>query len=97
MGALGRRYCRAAAGCTGRGWFGHPGGSGGDVGVAAECCWWVGGGGPALLECVGDAVLHGGGDVAVDAAYAGEAVAEAAGLGDFGDVVFDEPGLVGVA
>ena len=38
-----------------------------------------------------------GGDVAVDAAHAGQAVAEALGLGDFGDVVFDEPRFVGVA
>jgi hypothetical protein len=47
-----------------------------------------------VLQGVGDAALHGGGDVAVDAADAAEAVAEAAGLGDFGDVVFDEPGFV---
>jgi hypothetical protein len=40
---------------------------------------------------------HGGGDVAVDAAYPAEPVAESLGLGDFGDVVFDEPGFVGVA
>jgi hypothetical protein len=38
-----------------------------------------------------------GGDVAVDATDAGEAVAEAAGLGDLGDAVLDEPGLVAVA
>jgi hypothetical protein len=44
---------------------------------------------PAVLE---GAVVHGGGDVAVDAAYAGEAVAESFGLGDLGVVGFDEPG-----
>jgi hypothetical protein len=52
---------------------------------------------PAGLEAVGDAGDHDGGDVAVDAADAGQAVSEAAGLGDFGDIVFDEPGFVGVA
>jgi hypothetical protein len=52
---------------------------------------------PAVLEGVDDAVLHGGGDVAVDAAYAGQSVPEPFGLGDLGDVGFDEPGLVGVA
>ena len=51
----------------------------------------------AGLESVGDAGDHDGGDVAVDAADAGEAVSQAAGLSDFGDVVFDEPGFVGVA
>jgi hypothetical protein len=35
--------------------------------------------------------------VAVGAADAGHGVAEAFGLGDFGDVVFDQPGFVGVA
>jgi hypothetical protein len=40
-----------------------------------------------------NALLHGRGDVAVDAAHAGQAVAEPAGLGDLGDGVFDEPGL----
>ena len=55
------------------------------------------GGAPAVLQGLGDALLHGRGDVAVDAAHAGETVAEAAGLGDFGDAVVDEPGLVGVA
>jgi hypothetical protein len=54
------------------------------------------GGQPPGLEGVGDALAHGGGDVAVDAAHTGDAVAEALGLGDFGDVVFDQPGLVGV-
>src|SRR5438105_2793890 len=39
------------------------------------------------------ALAHGRGDVAVDAADA----AEAAGLDDLGDVVFDQPGFVGVA
>jgi hypothetical protein len=38
-----------------------------------------------------------GGDVAVHAADARQAVAEALGLGDFGDIVFDQPGFVGVA
>jgi hypothetical protein len=52
---------------------------------------------PAGLEAVGDAGDHDRGDVAVEAADAGEAVAEAAGLGDLGDVVLDEPGFVGVA
>ncbi|WUE24565.1 hypothetical protein OHA47_08965 [Streptomyces sp. NBC_00498] len=37
------------------------------------------------------------GDVGVDVVDAFEGVAEAAGLGDVGDVVLDEPGLVGVA
>jgi hypothetical protein len=53
-------------------------------------------GGPAVLEGVDDALDHGGGDVAVDAADPGEPVAEFFGLGDFGDVVFDEPGFVRV-
>ncbi|MEU7752475.1 hypothetical protein AB0B57_17230 [Micromonospora sp. NPDC049101] len=35
--------------------------------------------------------------MAVDPAHAGDAVAESLDLGDFGDVVFDEPGFVGVA
>ena len=55
------------------------------------------GGGPAVLQGVDDGLVHGWGGVAVDAADAGQAVAESSGLGDFGDVVFDEPGLVGVA
>jgi hypothetical protein len=50
-----------------------------------------------LLECLTDPLLHGRGDVAVDAPDAGEAVAETLGLGDFGDVVLDEPGFVGVS
>src|SRR3954468_17902998 len=45
---------------------------------------------PPLFGGVGDALLHGGRDVAVDAAYAGQPVAEPFGLGDLGDVVFDE-------
>jgi len=55
------------------------------------------GAGPAAFEGVGNALDHGGGDVAVDAPYPSKPVAEPFGLGDFGDVVFDEPGLVGVA
>src|SRR5205814_4573413 len=51
---------------------------------------------PAGVEGVGDALLHGRGDVAVDAADAGQAMAESFGLGDLGDVVFDQPRLVGV-
>ncbi len=44
-----------------------------------------------------EVLLHGWGDVAVDAAYAGQTVAQAAGLDDFRDAVFDQPRLVGVA
>ena len=43
---------------------------------------------PAGLEAVGDPGGHDGGDVAMDA---GESVSEAAGLGDFGDVVLRGP------
>jgi hypothetical protein len=46
---------------------------------------------PAPLENLGDALLHGRGDVAVDAAHAGQAVAEPFGLGDLGDVVLVNP------
>jgi hypothetical protein len=53
-------------------------------------------GAPAVLQRVGDALPHGRGDVAVDAAHAGHAVAEPFGLGDLRDVVLDQPGLVGV-
>jgi hypothetical protein len=48
------------------------------------------------LEGVGQVLDHGWADVAVDAADAGEVVAESFGLDDFGDAVFDEPHLVGV-
>src|SRR5690349_8645937 len=48
------------------------------------------GGAPAMLQGVDDGLVHGWAGVAVDAADAGDAVAEAAGLGDFGDAVFDE-------
>jgi len=44
----------------------------------------VAGGGPTALQGLGDAALHGGSDVAVDAADAAEAVAEASCLGDLG-------------
>jgi hypothetical protein len=58
----------------------------------------VGGGVPALFECSQESVFQFGGDVAVgfdDAVV--EAVAESAALGDFGDVVGDEPGFVAVS
>ena len=41
--------------------------------------------------------MHGRSGVAVDATDAGDAMTESVGLDDFGDVVFDEPGLVRVA
>ena len=41
--------------------------------------------------------MHGGGGVAVDAAYAGHTMPEPFGLGDLGDVVLDQPGFVGVS
>jgi hypothetical protein len=53
---------------------------------------------PALFECSQESVFQFGGDVAVgfdDAVV--EAVAESAALGDFGDVVGDEPGFVAVS
>jgi hypothetical protein len=52
---------------------------------------------PAPLQRLGEALLHGGGDVAVDAADAAEAMAETPGLGNFGDAILDQPGFVGVA
>jgi hypothetical protein len=53
---------------------------------------------PAVLECVEKSVFDFGCDVAVGLDEAvGEVVAEASGLGDFGDVVGDEPGLVTVS
>ena len=46
--------------------------SGGESGVGlATVLARVGAGGPAVLQGLDDAVLHGRGDVAVDAAYAG--------------------------
>jgi len=54
------------------------------------------GGQPPLLEYLADPLLHGRGDVAVDAAHAGEAVAQTLGLSALGDVVLDEPRLVGM-
>ena len=41
------------------------------------------------MEGVGDGLFHGRSDMAVDAPHSGQAVAEAAGLGDFGDGVFE--------
>src|SRR6266516_988086 len=52
---------------------------------------------PAGLEGVFELGAHGVGDVGVDAAHAGDAVAEAAGLEDFADAVFGHPGFVAVA
>jgi len=60
---------------------------------------WDGGLGrlPAVLQDRQDGVDHGLGDVAVDAAHAGQAVPEAPSLGDFRDAVLDEPRFVAVA
>jgi len=52
---------------------------------------------PPALESVDEPFLDGGTDVAVDAPDAGQSVPEPLGLCGFGDFVFDEPGLVGVA
>lgn len=53
---------------------------------------------PALLEGVEEVSFDGGADVGVDLSdVVVEGVAEASGLGDFGDVVFDHPGFVAVA
>jgi hypothetical protein len=53
---------------------------------------------PSLFECGQDAGFDLVGDVAVDLGDAFvEAVAEASGLGDFGDAGGDEPGFVAVA
>jgi hypothetical protein len=49
---------------------------------------------PTLLESGDETLFDSGADVTVDAADAGESVAEAFGLGCFGDVVFDQPGFV---
>lgn len=52
---------------------------------------------PAVFESADEPVFDFGGDVAVGLDEpVGQVVAESAGLGDFGDVVGDEPGLVTV-
>ena len=52
---------------------------------------------PPPLQAVNEALFDGGADVAVDAAHAGQPVAEPFGLGDLRHVVFDEPGFVTVS
>ena len=52
---------------------------------------------PPAFESLKEAAFDFGGDMAVDLDEAvGEVVAQAFGLGDFGDAVGDEPGLVAV-
>ncbi|WP_158303074.1 hypothetical protein [Prauserella endophytica] len=49
------------------------------------------------MESVEEALFDGGGNVGVGLLdFVGEDVAEAEGLGDFGDAVVDEPGFVAV-
>jgi hypothetical protein len=52
---------------------------------------------PARLQALDESLFDGGADVAVDAPDAGESVTEPFGLGDLGDAVLDEPGLVAVS
>jgi hypothetical protein len=60
--------------------------------------WSVEGFVPAGDQCGHEASFDFGGDVGVGFLdFVGEFVAEAAGLGDVGDAVGDEPGFVAVA
>ena len=52
---------------------------------------------PAAFQAVDEVFDDRVGDVAIDAGDTAEGVAEALGLGDLGDAIFDEPRLVGMA